>query len=102
MLKPLELVNLREGEEIRIKIERSVRERLSDLIGILGESSQEELERYLAEVMATIILLDTNILYQSVKTFCSERSPRPSTISYSVPSDHASITLWSNSFVPYL
>jgi len=49
VLKPLEPVDLREGEEVRIKIERRVRERLKDLIGILGESSQEELERYLAE-----------------------------------------------------
>ena len=49
VLKPLEPVDLREGEEVRVKIERSVRERLKDLIGILGESSEEELERYLAE-----------------------------------------------------
>ncbi len=49
VLKPLEPVDLREGEEVRIKIERSVRERLRDLVGILGESSEEELERYLAE-----------------------------------------------------
>ena len=49
VLRPLEPVDLREGEEVRIKIERSVRERLKDLIGILGESSEEELERYLAE-----------------------------------------------------
>ena len=49
VLKPLEPVDLREGEEVRIKIERSVRERLKDLVGILGESSEEELERYLAE-----------------------------------------------------
>ena len=49
VLKPLEPVDLREGEEVRIRIERSVRERLKDLVGILGESSEEELERYLAE-----------------------------------------------------
>ena len=49
VLKPLEPLDLEEGEEVRIKIERSVRERLRDLIGILGESSEEELERYLAE-----------------------------------------------------
>ncbi len=49
VLKPLEPVDLREGEEVRVKIERSVRERLKDLIGILGKSSEEELERYLAE-----------------------------------------------------
>ena len=49
VLKPLEPLDLEEGEEVRVKIERSVRERLRDLIGILGESSEEELERYLAE-----------------------------------------------------
>ena len=49
VLRPLEPVDLREGEEVRIKIERSVRERLKDLIGILGESSEEEFERYLEE-----------------------------------------------------
>ncbi len=50
VLRPLEPLDLREGEEVRIKIERSVRERLKDLIGILGESSVEEFERYLEEV----------------------------------------------------
>ena len=49
VLKPLEPLDLEEGEEVRIKIERSIRERLRDLIGILGESSEEELERYLTE-----------------------------------------------------
>ncbi|MEB2837165.1 MAG: antitoxin family protein [Desulfurococcales archaeon] len=49
VLRPLEPVDLREGEEVRIKIERSVRERLKDLVGILGESSEKELERYLVE-----------------------------------------------------
>ena len=52
VLRPLEPVDLREGEEVRIKIERSVRERLKDLIGILGRSSEEELERYLEEAQA--------------------------------------------------
>ena len=52
VLRPLEPVDLREGEEVRIKIERSVRERLKDLIGILGGSSEEELERYLEEAQA--------------------------------------------------
>ena len=52
VLRPLEPVDLREGEEVRIRIERSVRERLKDLIGILGESSEEELERYLEEAQA--------------------------------------------------
>ena len=50
VLRPLEPLDLREGEEVRIKIERSVRERLKDLIGILGGSSVEEFERYLEEV----------------------------------------------------
>ena len=49
VLRPLEPVDLREGEEVRIRIERSVRKRLKDLIGILGESSGEEFERYLEE-----------------------------------------------------
>ncbi len=49
VLKPLEPLELREGEEVRIKIERSLREKLKDLIGVLGESSSEELERYLEE-----------------------------------------------------
>jgi len=49
VLKPLEPVKLREGEEVRVRIEKSLRERLKDLIGVLGESSEEELERYLEE-----------------------------------------------------
>ena len=40
VLRPLEPVDLREGEEVRIKIERSTRERVKDLIGILGESKR--------------------------------------------------------------
>ena len=52
VLRPLEPSDLREGEEVRVKIERSIRERLNDLIGILGESSEEELERYLEEAQA--------------------------------------------------
>ena len=52
VLRPLEPVDLREGEEVRIKIERSVWERLKDLVGILGESSVEEFERYLEEAQA--------------------------------------------------
>ncbi len=47
VLKPLEPVELKEGEEVRVRIERNLRERLKDLIGALGESSGEELERYL-------------------------------------------------------
>ncbi|MCE4624026.1 MAG: antitoxin family protein [Caldisphaeraceae archaeon] len=49
VLKPLEPLELREGEEVRIKIERSLREKLRDLIGVLGKSSEEELKRYLEE-----------------------------------------------------
>ena len=47
VLKPLEPLGLREGEEVTIRIERSLREKLKDLIGALGKSSDEELERYL-------------------------------------------------------
>ncbi len=49
VLKPLEPVELREGEEVRVRIEESIREKLKDLIGVLGESSEEELEKYLEE-----------------------------------------------------
>lgn len=49
VLKPLEPVELREGEEVRIRIEGNVRERLKGIIGVLGESSEEELEKYLEE-----------------------------------------------------
>ena len=49
VLKPLEPVKLREGEEVRIRIEENIRERLKGIIGVLGESSEEELERYLEE-----------------------------------------------------
>lgn len=49
VLKPLEPVELREGEEVIVRIEKNLRERLKDLIGVLGESSEEELERYLNE-----------------------------------------------------
>ena len=49
VLKPLEPVELREGEEVRVRIEKNLRETLKDLIGVLGESSEKELERYLEE-----------------------------------------------------
>ncbi len=49
VLKPLEPLDLREGEEVKVRIERSAREKLKGLIGILGESSEEEFERYLEE-----------------------------------------------------
>ena len=50
MLKPLEPVELSEGEEVRIRIEKRLRERLKDLIDVLGKSNEEGLERYLEEV----------------------------------------------------
>ena len=50
VLKPLEPIDLREGEEVFVRIERSLRGRLKDLIGILGDSDEEELERYLEGV----------------------------------------------------
>ncbi len=49
VLKPLEKLELKEGEEVRIRIEKSLKERLKDLIGVLGESSEEDLKRYLEE-----------------------------------------------------
>jgi predicted DNA-binding antitoxin AbrB/MazE fold protein len=53
VLRPLKPLGLREGEEVKIRIEESIREKLKDLIGILGESSEEELERYLEEAWTT-------------------------------------------------
>ncbi len=49
VLKPLEPIELKEGEEVRVRIEMNLKERLRDIIGVLGESSEEELERYLEE-----------------------------------------------------
>ena len=49
VLKPLEPLDLREGEEVRVRIEESIREKLKGLIGVLGESSEEELKKYLEE-----------------------------------------------------
>ena len=49
VLKLLEYIELEEGEEVKVRIERSLREKLGDLIGVLGESNDEELERYLEE-----------------------------------------------------
>jgi len=49
VLKPLESLELEEGEVVRVRIERSLREKLKDIIGILGRSDDEELERYLEE-----------------------------------------------------
>jgi len=53
VFKPLEPVDLKEGEEVQARIERSLRERLKDLIGILGKSSEEELEKYLGETWSS-------------------------------------------------
>jgi len=50
VLVPLEEPGLREGEEAIVRIEKPIRELLKDLVGVLGESSEEELERYEAEV----------------------------------------------------
>ncbi len=47
VLKPLEPVDLQEGEEVRVEVVESVRNKLKDLIGVLGESNDEELKRYL-------------------------------------------------------
>ena len=47
VLKPLEPVGLREGEEVRTRIEGGVRERLKGIISVLGGSSEEELEMHL-------------------------------------------------------
>jgi len=49
VLKPLEPLELEEGEIVQVRIERSLREKLKDIIGILGRSDDEELERYLEE-----------------------------------------------------
>ena len=49
VLRPLEKLEPREGEEFEARIERSLRKRLKDLIGALGESDEEELEKYLEE-----------------------------------------------------
>jgi len=49
ILKPLEPLELEEGEIVQVRIERSLREKLKDIIGILGRSDDDELERYLEE-----------------------------------------------------
>lgn len=48
-MKPLEPVKPKEEEKVRVRIEENTREKLKDLVGILGESNEEELERYLEE-----------------------------------------------------
>ena len=49
VLKPLEPLDLKDGEEVKIVIERRLRDKLKGLIGVLGESSEEDLDRYLEE-----------------------------------------------------
>ncbi|PUA32746.1 MAG: hypothetical protein B7O98_04655 [Zestosphaera tikiterensis] len=49
VLKPLESLELKEGEEVQVRIERNLRSRLKDIIGILGRSDEKELEKYLEE-----------------------------------------------------
>jgi len=49
VLKPLESLELKEGEEVQVRIERNLRNRLKDIIGILGRSDEKELEKYLKE-----------------------------------------------------
>jgi len=49
VLKPLDTLELKEGEEVRVRIERNIRDRLKDIIGILGRSDEKELEKYLEE-----------------------------------------------------
>ena len=49
VLKPLEPVKPKEEEKVRVRIEENIREKLKDLVGVLGESNEEELERYLEE-----------------------------------------------------
>jgi len=49
VLRPLDPIELQEGEEVKVRIEKSLKEKLKDLIGVLGESTEEELERYLEE-----------------------------------------------------
>ena len=53
VLKPMEPVDLKEGEEVQVSIERNLKEKVKDLIGVLGESSEDELEKYLEEAWNT-------------------------------------------------
>ena len=47
VLKPLEPVDLRDGEEVIVFIrKRSVREVLNKYVGLFGEASVEELKQY--------------------------------------------------------
>ena len=53
VLKPLEPVDLRDGEEVIVFIRRrSVREVLDKYVGLFGEASAEELKQYEEEAQA--------------------------------------------------
>ncbi|MFZ8793326.1 MAG: antitoxin family protein [Acidilobaceae archaeon] len=53
VLKPLEPVDLRDGEEVIVFIRRrSVREVLNKYFGLFGEASVEELKQYEEEAQA--------------------------------------------------
>ena len=61
VLRSLEPVGLRKGEEVRVRIEKDLRERLKDLIGVFDESSDEELEKHLGG-LATVIFVDKSLI----------------------------------------
>ena len=53
VLKPLEPIDLRDGEEVVVFIrKRRVRDVLDKYIGLLGEASAEELKQYEEEAQA--------------------------------------------------
>jgi len=53
VLKPLEPVDLRDGEEVIVFIrKRSAREVLNKYVGLFGEASVEELKQYEEEAQA--------------------------------------------------
>ena len=53
VLKPLEPVDLKDGEEVIVFIRRrSVREVLDKYVGLFGEASVEELKQYEEEAQA--------------------------------------------------
>jgi predicted DNA-binding antitoxin AbrB/MazE fold protein len=53
VLKPLEPVDLRDGEEVMVFIRRrSVREVLNKYVGLFGKASVEELKQYEEEAQA--------------------------------------------------
>jgi predicted DNA-binding antitoxin AbrB/MazE fold protein len=53
VLKPLEPIDLRDGEEVVVFIrKRRVRDVLDKYIGLLGEASAEELRQYEEEAQA--------------------------------------------------